>query len=92
MQTCAVELQGRQDLGGVQLHSQRRHVEAPAIALGVHALQEHRPGPADQVDQSILQGGESESDSRTQKHTHAPLQRSCTSILGKSDIISQQRH
>lgn len=61
-----MELQGRQDLGGVELHSQGRHVESPALALGVHALQEHGPGPADQVDQSVLQGGESESDRQTE--------------------------
>lgn len=57
----------------MQLHSQRRHVEAPAVALGVHALQEHGPGPADQVDQSVLRGGESESNGQTDtKHTPFP--------------------
>lgn len=57
-----MELQGRQDLGGLQLDSERRHVEGPAVTLGMHTLQEHWPGPADQVDESILQGGKSELD------------------------------
>lgn len=50
-----MELQGRQDLRGAQLDSERRHVEAPAVALCVDALQEHWPGSTDQVHQSVLQ-------------------------------------
>ena len=57
--TCAVELQGRQDLRGAQLDPQRRHVEAPSVNLGAHTLQEHRPGSTDQVHQGVLWGGAS---------------------------------
>lgn len=56
--TCAVELQGRQDLCRLQLHSERRHVKTSTVYLCTHTLQEHRPGSADQIHQSVLQGGE----------------------------------
>lgn len=52
--TCAVELQGRQDLRGVQLNSERRDVKTSGVALGDHTLQEHGPRSTDQVHQSVL--------------------------------------
>lgn len=52
--TCAVQLQGGQDLRGVQLNSERRDVKTSGVALGDHTLQEHGPGSTDQVHQSVL--------------------------------------
>lgn len=49
-----MELQGRQDLCGVELHSERRDAAAAAVHPRTHTLEEHRPGAADQVHQSIL--------------------------------------
>lgn len=56
--TCAVELQRRQDLGGVQLDSERRDVKTSTVGLGDDTLQEHRPGSTNQVHKGILRGAE----------------------------------
>lgn len=53
--TCSVELQRCQDVCGVQLHSERWDVHAPRVAPGADALEEDGPGPADQVQEGVLQ-------------------------------------
>lgn len=54
MLTCPVELQGREDLRGLQLHPQPRDIKTSGIGLRVDALQEDGPGSADQVHQGVL--------------------------------------
>lgn len=62
MLTCSVELQGRQDLCGLQLRPECWNIKASSIALCMDTLQEHGPGSTDQVHQSVLRddggGGE----------------------------------
>lgn len=49
--TCAVELQGREDVCRVQLGPESRDVESSttAVSLSTHTLQEHWPGSTNQI-------------------------------------------